>query len=191
MSSRRSTRRRWRARSAPTPVGWAAWHRSWRRRGWRPRRGPHHHRQRHRRRHPRTGCWAARTGHLRSDAERRTRRLRHIAVSRRKQGALVVNRGHCARSPTGRRRCSRSASSGWRGAFDKGDVVEIRDGSGGGRCTAAAWSTTTPAHAASCRPPQRRDRCLARLPGVRCPGDARPPGHGSCLMSKTESTRPL
>jgi glutamate 5-kinase len=63
-------------------------------------------------------------------AERRPRRLRHIAVARRQQGALVVNEGAL------RALADRKASLlpvgvvAVEGAFDKGDVVEIRDGSG-------------------------------------------------------------
>jgi glutamate 5-kinase len=62
--------------------------------------------------------------------ERRPRRLRHIAVSGRQQGALVVNDGAL------RALLERKASllpigvTGVEGTFDKGDVVEIRDGSG-------------------------------------------------------------
>jgi glutamate 5-kinase len=62
--------------------------------------------------------------------ERRGRRLRHIAVFGRKQGALVVNEGAL------RALVERKASLlpigvvGVEGDFSKGDVVEIRDGSG-------------------------------------------------------------
>ncbi len=62
--------------------------------------------------------------------ERRPRRLRHIAVSGRQQGALVVNEGAL------RALLERKASLlpigvvAVEGTFDKGDVVEIRDGSG-------------------------------------------------------------
>jgi glutamate 5-kinase len=62
--------------------------------------------------------------------ERRGRRLRHIAVFGRKQGALVVNEGAL------RALLERKASLlpvgvvGVEGDFSKGDVVEIRDGSG-------------------------------------------------------------
>jgi glutamate 5-kinase len=62
--------------------------------------------------------------------ERRGRRLRHIAVFGRKQGALVVNEGAL------RALVERKASLlpigvvAVEGDFSKGDVVEIRDGSG-------------------------------------------------------------
>jgi glutamate 5-kinase len=62
--------------------------------------------------------------------ERRPRRLRHIAVSARQQGALIVNDGAL------RALVERKASllpigvTGVEGEFDQGDVVEIRDGSG-------------------------------------------------------------
>ncbi len=76
-------------------------------------------------------CWPARTwapSCARPSGGRR--RLRHIAVSGRKQGALVVNDGAL------RALVERKASLlpigviGVEGEFDKGDVVEIRDGSG-------------------------------------------------------------
>jgi glutamate 5-kinase len=62
--------------------------------------------------------------------ERRPRRLQHIAVSGRKQGALVINDGAL------RALVERKASllpigvTGVDGEFEKGDVIEIRDGSG-------------------------------------------------------------
>jgi glutamate 5-kinase len=62
--------------------------------------------------------------------ERRPRRLQHIAVSGRQQGALVINDGAL------RALVERKASllpigvTAVEGEFQKGDVVEIRDGSG-------------------------------------------------------------
>jgi glutamate 5-kinase len=62
--------------------------------------------------------------------ERRRRRMQHIAVSGRKQGALVINDGAL------RALVERKASllpvgvTGVEGEFQKGDVIEIRDGSG-------------------------------------------------------------
>jgi glutamate 5-kinase len=62
--------------------------------------------------------------------ERRRRRMQHIAVSGRKQGALVINDGAL------RALVERKASllpigvTGVDGEFQKGDVIEIRDGSG-------------------------------------------------------------
>jgi glutamate 5-kinase len=62
--------------------------------------------------------------------ERRPRRMQHIAVMGRKQGALVINDGAL------RALVARKASllpigvTGVEGEFEKGDVVEIRDGSG-------------------------------------------------------------
>jgi glutamate 5-kinase len=62
--------------------------------------------------------------------ERRPRRMQHIAVMGRKQGALVINDGAL------RALVERKASllpigvTGVEGEFQKGDVVEIRDGSG-------------------------------------------------------------
>jgi glutamate 5-kinase len=62
--------------------------------------------------------------------ERRPRRLRHIAVSGRKQGALLVNDG--ALRALSQRKASLLPIGvvGVEGEFAKGDVVEIRDGSG-------------------------------------------------------------
>jgi glutamate 5-kinase len=62
--------------------------------------------------------------------ERRPRRMQHIAVSGRKQGALVINDGAL------RALVERKASllpigvTAVEGEFQKGDVIEIRDGSG-------------------------------------------------------------
>jgi glutamate 5-kinase len=62
---------------------------------------------------------------------RRPARLRHIAVGARYQGALVVNEGALA-ALTGPKKASLLPIGviGVEGTFDKGDVVEIRDGSG-------------------------------------------------------------
>ncbi len=62
---------------------------------------------------------------------RRPARLRHIAVGARYQGALVVNDGALA-ALNGPRKASLLPIGviGVVGTFDKGDVVEIRDGSG-------------------------------------------------------------
>jgi glutamate 5-kinase len=61
---------------------------------------------------------------------RRPRRLRHIAVSGRKQGALVVNEG--ALRALNQRKASLLPIGvvAVEGEFDKGDLVEVRDGSG-------------------------------------------------------------
>jgi glutamate 5-kinase len=63
-------------------------------------------------------------------AEKRRARWRHIAISARAQGALVVNAG--ALKALGERKASLLAIgvTGVEGRFEKGDVVEIRDGSG-------------------------------------------------------------
>ncbi|HXJ19945.1 MAG TPA: glutamate 5-kinase [Polyangia bacterium] len=62
---------------------------------------------------------------------RRPARLRHIAVGARHRGALVVNDGALA-ALTGAKKASLLPIGviGVDGTFDKGDVVEIRDGSG-------------------------------------------------------------
>jgi glutamate 5-kinase len=62
---------------------------------------------------------------------RRPARLRHIAVGARHRGALVVNDGALA-ALTGAKKASLLPIGviGIDGTFDKGDVVEIRDGSG-------------------------------------------------------------
>jgi glutamate 5-kinase len=63
-------------------------------------------------------------------AERRRARWRHIAISARAQGALVVNTG--ALKALGERKASLLPIGvvGVEGTFEQGDVVEIRDGSG-------------------------------------------------------------
>ena len=62
---------------------------------------------------------------------RRPARLRHIAVGARHRGALVVNEGALA-ALTGAKKASLLPIGiiGVDGTFEKGDVVEIRDGSG-------------------------------------------------------------
>ncbi len=62
---------------------------------------------------------------------RRPARLRHIAVSGRRRGALVVNEGALA-ALNGTKKASLLPIGvvGVEGTFEKGDVVEIRDGSG-------------------------------------------------------------
>jgi glutamate 5-kinase len=69
-------------------------------------------------------------GTLIAAAEKRRARWRHIAISARSQGALVVNAG--ALKALGERKASLLPIGvvGVEGTFDKGDVVEIRDGSG-------------------------------------------------------------
>lgn len=63
-------------------------------------------------------------------AEKRRARWRHIAISARAQGALVVNSG--ALKALGERKASLLPIGvvAVDGSFEKGDVVEIRDGSG-------------------------------------------------------------
>ena len=69
-------------------------------------------------------------GTLIAAGERRSDRIRHIAVSARHRGALVVNDG--ALHALGGEKASLLPIGvvAVEGAFDKGDVVEIRDGSG-------------------------------------------------------------
>ncbi len=62
--------------------------------------------------------------------ERRARRLRHIAVSGRKQGALIINAGALAALVDGKASLLPIGVVAVEGEFDPGDVVEIRDGSG-------------------------------------------------------------
>jgi glutamate 5-kinase len=62
--------------------------------------------------------------------ERRPRRLRHIAVSGRKQGALLVNDGALRALSERKASLLPIGVVGVEGEFAKGDVVEIRDGSG-------------------------------------------------------------
>jgi glutamate 5-kinase len=63
-------------------------------------------------------------------AEKRRARWRHIAISARAQGALVINAG--ALKALGERKASLLpvGVTAVEGRFEKGDVVEIRDGSG-------------------------------------------------------------
>lgn len=63
-------------------------------------------------------------------AERRGARLRHIAVAGRKRGALIVNEGALLALGAGKASLLPVGVVGVDGDFDKGDVVEIRDGSG-------------------------------------------------------------
>ena len=69
-------------------------------------------------------------GTLIPPVEWRPARWRHIAVSGRKQGALVVNEG--ALQALSQRKASLLpiGVGGVEGSFDKGELVEIRDGSG-------------------------------------------------------------
>src|SRR5262245_46387058 len=63
-------------------------------------------------------------------AERRRARWRHIAISARSQGALIVNEG-ALKALTGHKASLLPIGVvGVEGKFEKGDVVEIRDGSG-------------------------------------------------------------
>jgi len=62
--------------------------------------------------------------------ERRARRLRHIAVSGRKQGALIVNAGALRALSENKASLLPIGVVGVEGDFEPGDVVEIRDGSG-------------------------------------------------------------
>lgn len=63
-------------------------------------------------------------------AERRRARWRHIAISARAQGALVVNDGALAALADAKASLLPIGVTAVEGSFDKGDVVEIRDGSG-------------------------------------------------------------
>jgi glutamate 5-kinase len=62
--------------------------------------------------------------------ERRPRRLRHIAVSARKQGALVINPGALTALVARKASLLPVGVIAVEGDFASGDVVEIRDGSG-------------------------------------------------------------
>jgi len=57
-------------------------------------------------------------------------RWRHIAVSGRKQGALVVNQGALQALLLGKASLLPVGVVAVEGSFDKGELVEIRDGSG-------------------------------------------------------------
>jgi glutamate 5-kinase len=69
-------------------------------------------------------------GTLIAVAERRTARIRHIAVGARHRGALVVNDGALRALAGEKASLLPIGVVGVEGTFDKGDVVEIRDGSG-------------------------------------------------------------
>jgi len=63
-------------------------------------------------------------------AERRPARIRHIAVSARHRGALIVNDGALRALNGDKASLLPIGVVSVEGSFDKGDVVEIRDGSG-------------------------------------------------------------
>jgi glutamate 5-kinase len=63
-------------------------------------------------------------------AERRPARIRHIAVSARHRGALVVNEGALRALNGDKASLLPIGVVAVEGSFEKGDVVEIRDGSG-------------------------------------------------------------
>jgi glutamate 5-kinase len=69
-------------------------------------------------------------GTLIAVAARRTARIRHIAVGARHRGALVVNDGALRALVAAKASLLPIGVVGVEGTFDKGDVVEIRDGSG-------------------------------------------------------------
>jgi glutamate 5-kinase len=69
-------------------------------------------------------------GTLIAPAEWRGARWRHIAVSGRKQGALVVNQGALQALLQGKASLLPVGVVAVEGVFDKGELVEIRDGSG-------------------------------------------------------------
>ena len=69
-------------------------------------------------------------GTLISVASRRPARIRHIAVGARQRGALVVNDGALQALVSNKASLLPIGVVGVEGTFDKGDVVEIRDGSG-------------------------------------------------------------
>jgi glutamate 5-kinase len=69
-------------------------------------------------------------GTLITVAERRPARIRHIAVGARHRGALVVNDGALRALNAKKASLLPIGVVGVEGTFDKGDVVEIRDGSG-------------------------------------------------------------
>jgi glutamate 5-kinase len=69
-------------------------------------------------------------GTLVTAAERRPARIRHIAVSARHRGALVVNEGALRALADSKASLLPIGVVSVEGTFDKGDVVEIRDGSG-------------------------------------------------------------
>ncbi|HVR63472.1 MAG TPA: glutamate 5-kinase, partial [Polyangia bacterium] len=69
-------------------------------------------------------------GTLIAVAERRPARIRHIAVSARHRGALVVNEGALRALGATKASLLPIGVVAVDGTFEKGDVVEIRDGSG-------------------------------------------------------------
>ena len=69
-------------------------------------------------------------GTLIAVASRRPARIRHIAVGARQRGALVVNDGALRALMGDKASLLPIGVVGVEGTFDKGDVVEIRDGSG-------------------------------------------------------------
>jgi len=69
-------------------------------------------------------------GTLIAVASRRPARIRHIAVGARQRGALVVNDGALRALMGEKASLLPIGVVGVEGTFDKGDVVEIRDGSG-------------------------------------------------------------
>jgi glutamate 5-kinase len=69
-------------------------------------------------------------GTLIAVASRRPARIRHIAVGARQRGALVVNDGALRALVSEKASLLPIGVVGVEGTFDKGDVVEIRDGSG-------------------------------------------------------------
>ncbi len=69
-------------------------------------------------------------GTLITIASRRPARIRHIAVGARQRGALVVNDGALRALQDEKASLLPIGVTGVEGSFDKGDVVEIRDGSG-------------------------------------------------------------
>jgi glutamate 5-kinase len=69
-------------------------------------------------------------GTLITVASRRPARIRHIAVGARQRGALVVNDGALRALQGEKASLLPIGVTGVEGSFDKGDVVEIRDGSG-------------------------------------------------------------
>jgi glutamate 5-kinase len=69
-------------------------------------------------------------GTLIPPSEWRHARWRHIAVSGRKQGALVVNQGALRALVEQKASLLPIGVTGVEGSFDKGELVEIRDGSG-------------------------------------------------------------
>jgi len=69
-------------------------------------------------------------GTLIAVASRRPARIRHIAVGARHRGALIVNDGALRALVSEKASLLPIGVVGVEGTFDKGDVVEIRDGSG-------------------------------------------------------------